>query len=670
MDLCASGSQAETPIARVWALRFVSLAHYDIRMAPPVRTCGAIALLVFVLLTMASAEEAHDAEVATLSTESLPNRTVWVDPKLEHAVEKGGRVRATIWFREQFLGDGRAYARRAREFAKAKRTELRTRVIATLKLQARSTWERVEKELDRIQASDGIRNVDRYWIVNGFSCGVTAAGLTDLRKVGDVGCIFLDSGWRRLPPPQKGESPNYGVEEHEPFDVGRYKHPWYVRSLLADKVWQDFGVTGRGTLNVVHDHNFVFSPNVTKNVYRNQDEIPGNGKDDDNNGLVDDYHGFNFNWNNHVLTTIPVPPDGGSGAELHGFTCGAIICGTGAEDAAYEFGLAPEGRWAGVISGRRMEASVQWAIEQGADTYSMSFSVPDKGEHRSHWRKVMEHGAFCGVCFVSGAGNFALQQKKPVQMRQPEDVPNAVFAAAGVRRDLSRTPTSSQGPVEWNTQHYRDGEVAKPAVCAFNFGLPRLFKNGTVTQSGLNGNSFAGPMFCGAIALMLSADPDLLPWDLREIITETATDVADKGVDHQTGHGLINCFRAVKEVLRRKAIREGTSPKRYTGREKGDELDVRALKRRLKIDRVVVGRLGPKGQARALGIQVGDRLISYNKKTIHTRADLRAAIKGARKLKTAINLVVSREKETLTFALKPGRIGIGGVEVYNQAVFE
>jgi hypothetical protein len=46
-----------------------------------------------------------------------------------------------------------------------------------------------------------------------------------------------------------------------------------------------------------------------------------------------------------------------------------------------------------------------------------------------------------------------------------------------------------------------------------------------------------------------------------------------KGVDYQSGYGLINCFRAVKEVLRRKAIREGKDPKPYKGRIPGDEID-------------------------------------------------------------------------------------------------
>ncbi|MDP6207711.1 MAG: S8 family serine peptidase, partial [Roseibacillus sp.] len=193
-----------------------------------------------------------------------------------------------------------------------------------------------------------------------------------------------------------------------------------------------------------------------------------------------------------------------------------------------------------------IEQAVQWAIEQGADTYSMSFSRPNLGNYRSHWRKLMEHGAFCGVHFVSGAGNFARDQPIPVQMRVPEDIPHAVFAAAGVQRDLSRTPFSSQGPVEWKTEHYREGRVNKPEVCAFNFRIPLLPPSGGRPTTTSSGNSFAGPMFCGTIALMLSANPELKPWETREIIIRTATDVADEGFDFQTGHGLINAFEAVK----------------------------------------------------------------------------------------------------------------------------
>ena len=59
-------------------------------------------------------------------------------------------------------------------------------------------------------------------------------------------------------------------------------------------------------------------------------------------------------------------------------------------------------------------------------------------------------------------------------------------------------------------------------------------------------------MFCGTIALMLSANPELKPWETREIIIRSATDVGEAGFDFQTGHGLINAFEAVKAALKRK----------------------------------------------------------------------------------------------------------------------
>ena len=167
----------------------------------------------------------------------------------------------------------------------------------------------------------------------------------------------------------------------------------------------------------------------------------------------------------------------------------------------------------------------------------------------------MEHGSFCGVYFVSGAGNREKGDPHPFLMNIPQNIPNAVFAAAGVQRDLSKTQFSCVGPVEWQTEHYQDGIVQKPEVCAFNQAVPVLLPDGKTIPKFLNGNSYAGPMFCGTISILLSADPDLLPWDLQDIITSTATDVGPTGVDYETGYGLINCYAAVKEVLRRKKER-------------------------------------------------------------------------------------------------------------------
>ncbi|MDE0735379.1 MAG: S8 family serine peptidase, partial [Pirellulaceae bacterium] len=444
-----------------------------------------------------------------LVSEKLPGQGTWIDPAFMVRFRQVSRVRATVWFEDQLLGDGQAYRRRAREFSQWKRGALRTAATKTLKAIHGRSWKQAQGRIDQLVKEGKISQVEPHWIVNGFSCLVIQETLDSLQTVPGVRKIFASPrrpANRLLP---RGDVPGFLPRPRVPFDPARYKHPWYIHALQANRVWDKFKITGAGTLNVIHDFNFVFSDNLAVNLYRNPGEVPANGKDDDGNGLVDDYHGYDFDRGTAALTNQPVPLQAASPRGMHGFMCAAVVCGRGLPGKEYEFGIAPEARWAGVIGGGHLEKTVQWAIEQGADTYSMSFSIPGLKEFRSHWRKLMEHGSLCGVFFVSGAGNFAQTARVPVQMRIPEDIPEVVFAAAGVQRDFRRAPFSSQGPVKWQTEHYQDGLVQKPEVCAFNLGLPLLQRDGAVKPVALNGNSFAGPMFCGTIALMLSADPDL-----------------------------------------------------------------------------------------------------------------------------------------------------------------
>lgn len=613
------------------------------------------------------------ASADDVSIEKIPGEGVWTSPRFETFPARVDRFRVTVWFEDQLLGDGKAYLRRAKEFSKWKRRDLRKAAAAAMKQASNASWKTAQESVATLVEQKVLSKVERHWIVNGFSCSVARDSLKSLEKIPGVRKIFCARPEVRVPQARRAAAgKSIAPAEAEAFDPKRYLHPWYIRHLQADRVWRELKVTGEGTLNVIHDFNFVLSRNVTDGLYRNPGETPDNGKDDDGNGLVDDVHGFDFDSKSNQLTRIPMPEGAVNPQLMHGFMCAAIISGRGSgEDRTFEFGIAPRSQWTGVIASMRLEASVEWAVEQGADTYSMSFSMPGLGDYRSHWRKVMEHGSFCGICFVSGAGNFAQRVRVPVQMRTPEDIPDAVFAAAGVQRNFARTPFSSQGPVEWKTEHYQDGTVAKPEVCAFNMGLPMLRLDGTTTPTGLNGNSFAGPMFCGSISLMLSADPDLLPWDLKKIITSTATDVGPDGFDAQTGHGLINCYHAVREVLRRKAIREGGDPAPFTGPEPGDEIDVEKRRQQGQSSRLIVARVQPGTQAAKLGLKAGDIIVSYDDQAVSNRADLfkaKAKVTGDDK---AV-IVVQRGAKKLELTFESGPLGFAPAEAqtFDEPVFK
>lgn len=515
----------------------------------------------FVILTLLSILNATlcAQELLPLKTEKLEGAGVWEDPRIEAFPRNQFRI--TVWFEGQFLGDGKAYLRRTKEFDEMGRNELREKVIRILKALSQKSQASVGESLNELAVRNAISNLEFHWIVNGFSCQINRDALEEVKKIPGVRMIYFagpaETRRNQRPAAKPVASPPKKTER-EPFSPERFKPNWYITALKADQVWKEHKIAGEGVLNVIHDGNFILSPSIEATLFRNPNETE-NGKDDSGNGLINDIHGYDFSLNRPQLTRMAMPKNSEkvSGSVLHGHQCAAIICGKGTEESPHQFGIAPESQWAGVLASRRVEAAIEWAIEQGADTYSMSFSRPNLGDMRSHWRKMMEHGAFCGVHFVSGAGNFAMKGSPsfapvPVQMRTPEDIPHVVFAAAGIQKDLSRTPFSSQGPVLWETAHYKDGLVDKPEVVAFNFRLPQLLPDGSVKEQASNGNSFAGPMFCGTIALMLSANPELKPWEVREIIISTARDVGESGYDHQTGHGLIDAYAAVSEAINRK----------------------------------------------------------------------------------------------------------------------
>lgn len=537
--------------------------------------------------------------IITNSQEQLPLGTVklenlsgdiWISelPIPLRRLEADAEITVKVWFDRQLLGDGAAYQRRTTEFDSTPRSVLRPRVVEALKQESERSFLKAKKKLSQLQSTGILTDVRQHWIVNGFSATTRISNVDRVKEVPGVNKIFIV---------RKSNSVKAEViddyDEKNPsefaFDSKRWLHPWYTRALKADRVWEQFGVSGKGTLNVIHDFHFAKSPQMAKS----QSPMAG----------------FNFNLGTAQLC---VRPKSDSIRDLHGIMCAAIVCGRGSGEFRYEFGLAPSGEWAGVIARSEIEASIEWAIENAADTYSMSFSIPGLGQYRSHWRKILEHGTICGLCFVSGAGNFARTVKVPFQMRTPEDIPQVVFAAAGVHRDLTKTAFSSQGPVLWRTEHYHEGEVRKPEACAFNYQLPLFFANGTVSESAINGNSFAGPMFCGAIALMRSADKEIHPWRIREIITSTATDIGAPGFDSSTGHGLINCYQAVKEVLRQKGFREGRAPIRIEVKTADDLFNVDRYLAELSAGLVVVDSARKTAGTKLNNLRPGDIIMAVD----------------------------------------------------------
>jgi thermitase len=139
-------------------------------------------------------------------------------------------------------------------------------------------------------------------------------------------------------------------------------------------------------------------PDLKQAMWKNQKEIPGNGVDDDDNGLIDDYHGYNF------YDGIADPMDD----HMHGTHCSGIIAAQH-NDIGIR-GLAPDvkimpvkflGAWGDGELENGIKA-IEYALRMKADILSNSWGGPPYSKVLDEVLKEVKER---GVLFIAAAGN-------------------------------------------------------------------------------------------------------------------------------------------------------------------------------------------------------------------------------------------------------------------------
>jgi subtilisin family serine protease len=461
-----------------------------------------------------------------------------IDAAVQSALAANTSVTVLILGQSQLLQTPNGYAKYIKENEHRLRSELRAENIATLKEIAASEQEVILEKLGDPQ------NTQPAWLVNAIIATLSQEQIHAASLIDEVKYIYpgeFHTPSRNNPGTiQSVLSPPESIL----FTTSGKRIPWNLERIGASRVWNELGFTGESSVIAAIDTgiNYLHS-DLTNNIWINENEIANNGLDDDSNGFIDDYYGYDFGL---MRSEIGVFGDSGD----HGTWVSGILAGDGT--GGIVTGVAPRAKVMLLKINSIYTAILahQYALEMGADVVNMSFSIPNLGNSRGVWRLLAEHADISGLVLVSGAGNFQQSAQIPVQLRIPEGIPS-VIAAGGVDQNLAVTTFSSSGPVEWESvKFYEDfAELTKPDVAAFpGAGYPVLNTagNGYVDpNNSIRGNSFSGPHVSGTAALMLSANPELPAWRVKEILEDTAQDIAPAGKDNLTGAGLIDAFQAV-----------------------------------------------------------------------------------------------------------------------------
>ena len=279
----------------------------------------------------------------------------------------------------------------------------------------------------------------------------------------------------------------------------------------VDTVWQDTGYDGAGSTVAIIDTG-----------------IDGNHSsldDHDDDPLTNDPKviGFYDPVNNPSLT---------NGTEVfayddqgHGSHCAGTTAGTGAP--TYEhIGMAPQASLVGVKvldaggsgSFATVMAGMEWTVEKRYEYNIRAASMSLGGPGAIEWTSSEEDSVNryanemvrAGIALFIAAGNNGVS----AQIGTPGSAEDAITVGA-LDKNSAIAVYSSQGPTE-------EGRV-KPNIAYVGSNVMSVAFNTGDQYTDMSGTSMATPGAAGVAALMLQANPDLSPFDIRNIMQETAT---------------------------------------------------------------------------------------------------------------------------------------------------
>ncbi len=282
-------------------------------------------------------------------------------------------------------------------------------------------------------------------------------------------------------------------------------------------------------------------PDLIDNIWTNEDEVPSNGIDDDENGYVDDYRGYDF-----ILEDgNPDPLDhNGHGTVMSGVIAAMTNNEIGISGIAWNCKIMPvkvvDANW--TSKGDSIFDGIRYAADNGAKVICMAFAFPNSV---SKLKEAVNYAHDKGAVLVCAAGNFDNNRKN-----YPAAYDN-VIAVAGTDHADHRMEALYEFNGEWVNSSYGDWvDIAAPGESIFTtsptyhvtlcdtWGYELNYDN-------LSGTTLAAPVVAGVASLIFSKNPAYSP-DKVAAILKANSDPYDS--EYDLGFGRVNAYKALMEI--------------------------------------------------------------------------------------------------------------------------
>jgi len=357
--------------------------------------------------------------------------------------------------------------------------------------------------------------------------------------------------------------PNYIYRFFGLPDDSLYVNQWALRRIQALEAWDVTTGSEEVILAIVDSGSDTSHPDLKSNLWRNPGEIPDNGIDDDGNGYVDDYYGYDFYNNYHDPTD-----KNGHGTHVAGIAAAVTNNTSGIA------GLA--GGWYPLVGVKIMSVkcsgyfapgdenvlaeAIRYAadpdddptIQDGAGVINMSWG--GRGFSLTIYRAIT-YADSQDVVLVASAGNdcgdmsdrpnypAAWDECISVASIDSNDIMSS-FSTCADWVDVS-APGGASGLYVPDSLNILSTTPTYPDF-TLHYNYPFLPMN----YGYLRGTSMASPYVAGLAALIRSLYPNLSNRDVRGHILGTADELYPDNEDYvaRLGAGRINAYRALTEA--------------------------------------------------------------------------------------------------------------------------
>lgn len=386
----------------------------------------------------------------------------------------------------------------------------RTKITRALRVKAAKS----QQPLREFLLKKKVRKIRPFWIFNGMAVTLRADQVPELAARPEVGSLRLD-GLLTLPQPAPAAT---GVPAE-----------WNLGAINAPVLWA-LGYTGSGVVVASMD----------------------SGVDYLHPDLGPRWRGGTNSWYD-PNGEHPAPYDN----DGHGTGVMGIMIGGGAGGTA--IGVAPGAKWIAVkifddqgdAPYSAIHAGYQWLLDPDDNgetddapdlvNNSWGFSL-NPGECLPEFQPDIQALKASGIGVVFSAGNSGPNDATSVS---PANYPES-FGVGAVDQTGTITSFSARGPSACDLGIF-------PEIVAPGDGIRTadLTLNGTSPEPYANvlGTSFAAPHVTGAMALLLSVDPQLTVAELEAALVQSAADLGEPGADNAYGYGLLDVAAAYKRFF-------------------------------------------------------------------------------------------------------------------------